>query len=309
MLPAAEVPTIVDPPAGRVWTANARVVGGRALATLGDGGYDEGSRARQIGRRLFARPRFAETDMLSIQLDTTSPRLVFWRAVMLRALARHPADRALQAMVAPVRAWGGRAEVDSVGYRLIRTFRAETIKNAYVAYLGTPDDGTTSHAANSAEQTLRILLRARPPALVPPGYPGWDGLLDASLADVARAVRTDAGGRIGAFTWGAWLHADVRHPLAQAIPLLGLLTDPQDQPMPGDAGTPRAQHRGGGPSERLVVSPGHEERALFHMPGGQSGAPFAPYYLTGHRDWVEGRARPLLPGATRWTLTLDPNLH
>ncbi|WP_294391004.1 penicillin acylase family protein [uncultured Sphingomonas sp.] len=306
MLPPDQVPTIMDPGDERVWTANARVVGGAALTRLGDGGYDDGSRAREIRRRLFARARFVERDMLSIQLDTAAPRALFWRSVMLRALARHPDDRGLRAMIAPVKAWNGHADTGSVGYRLIRAFRLEIIKNAYVAYLGVPDDSRTSYAGPGAEQALRTLLRRRPPALVPPGYASWDALLDAGLGDVAKQVRGAAHGRVDRFTWGAYMHADVRHPLGKAIPLLRLITDPADHAVPGDGGAPRAQYAGGGASERLVVSPGHEAQGLFHMPGGQSGAPFAPYYLAGHEAWLNGEPRPLLPGLTRWTLTLHP---
>ena len=54
----AEYPRIVDPPGGRIWTANARVVDGEALAKLGDGSYEIGSRARLIRDRLMAKDRF-----------------------------------------------------------------------------------------------------------------------------------------------------------------------------------------------------------------------------------------------------------
>jgi penicillin amidase len=305
--PPDEVPTIIDPPNARVWTANARVVGGAALRKLGDGGYDDGGRAREIGRRLFAREHFAERDMLAIQLDTTSGRARFWRGVLLRTLARHDDPRS-RAMIVTLMQWNGRADANSVAYRLIRTFRANVIDKAYAAYVGAPDiKHPKNYALPSAEQAMRTLLRARPPGLVPPAYASWDAFLDTSLAALNNSIDTAAGGDLRRFGWARWLHADVHHPLAGAIPLLGLLTDPKDQGMPGDGGVPRAQYRGTGASERLVVSPGHETEGLFHMPGGQSGAPFAPYYLAGHRDWVEGRAAPLLPGPTKWTLTLRPN--
>ena len=301
-----EVPTIVDPADARVWTANARVVGGAALSKLGDGGYDDGSRAEEIGRRLHARDRFAERDMMAIQLDTTALRMRFWQDLMLERLGRKKEPR-FAAMAAAVRGWNGRAEADSVAYRLIRAFRLAVLARAYAAYVGPSDDlAPRGYNLSSAEQALRMLLRARAPALVPPGYANWDAFLDADLYDVAKGVETDAGGKLDRFTWGAWLHADIHHPLAQAVPFLGWLTDPKDQPMPGDGGVVRAQYRGAGASERLVVSPGHEAQALFHMPGGQSGAPWAPYYLAGHRDWIEGRPAPLLPGKAKWTLTLTP---
>lgn len=302
-----EVPAIVDPPTGRLWTANNRVVGGAALARLGNGGYDDGARAREIARRLFARDRFAPADMLAIQLDTIAIRARFWQAELLRALARHGGDPKLAAMAAPVRAWRGTADADSIGYRLIRTFRVHIISNAYAAYLGRPGDPTApNYGAPSAEGALRRLLRARSPALVPPGYASWDGFVDAGLRDLARAVADEAGDRLAAFTWGAWMHADIHHPLASAIPLLGRLTDPPDRAMPGDSGVPRAQYRGGGASERLDVSPGHEAEGIFEMPGGQAGNPLSPYYLAGHEDWIAGHPTPLLPGPTKWRLVLRP---
>jgi penicillin amidase len=65
---------------------------------------------------------------------------------------------------------------------------------------------------------------------------------------------------------------------------------------------PRVAGRKFGQSERLVVSPGHEEQGIFNMPGGQSGHPLSPFFLAGHADWVNGKATPLLPGPDRHML-------
>ena len=86
------------------------------------------------------------------------------------------------------------------------------------------------------------------------------------------------------------------------VPLLGA----PPRGLPGDAGLPRAQSGNHGPSNRFVVAPGREETGILHMPGGQSGHPGMPYYLSGHRDREEGRASPFLAGPTEWTLTLVP---
>jgi penicillin amidase len=69
---------------------------------------------------------------------------------------------------------------------------------------------------------------------------------------------------------------------------------------------PRVQGSRFGQSERLVISPGHEDQSIFHMPGGQSGHPMSPFYRAGHEAWVKGEATPLLPGATVHTLMLKP---
>jgi penicillin G amidase len=47
-LAGEDYPRVVDPPSGRIWTANARVVGGERLAKVGVGGYDLGARQGQI---------------------------------------------------------------------------------------------------------------------------------------------------------------------------------------------------------------------------------------------------------------------
>jgi penicillin amidase len=62
-----------------------------------------------------------------------------------------------------------------------------------------------------------------------------------------------------------------------------------------------------GASERMVVSPGHEDEGFFHMPGGQSGHPLSPYYRAGHEAWATGEATPFLPGRAGHVLRLTPS--
>jgi len=63
---------------------------------------------------------------------------------------------------------------------------------------------------------------------------------------------------------------------------------------------------GFGASERFAVSPGGEATGILHMPGGQSGHPWSPFYRAGHEAWVRGEPTPFLPGPTQHTLTLHP---
>ena len=78
------------------------------------------------------------------------------------------------------------------------------------------------------------------------------------------------------------------------------------EPLPGDRDMPRVQGPAFGASERFVVSPGHEEEGIFHMPGGQSGNPLSPFYRAGHQAWAHGVPTPFLPGPTVHTLRLHP---
>lgn len=304
MLAPGEVPVVLNPPSGRIWTANSRVVGGEAFARLGDGGYDTGARAGRIRDLLFAKDRFEPKDFLAIQLDDASVRNRFWRDLLLQEIERRPDDSELQAMKRFVADWGGRAVPESVGFRLVDRFRRAVLFGLYEAYLGGVPEGRfrRTYAPSQGEGAARRLMLERPQGLVPPGHLSWTAFLDDALATLRKEVDGDP----AAFRWGEVGKAGVRHPLSRLLPPLGLITDPVDRSVPGDVSTVRAQAPGFGASERFAVSPGHEGEGLFHMPGGQAGNPRAPYYLAGHADWLEGRAAPFLPGPTRWTLVLQP---
>ena len=124
-LAPAEYPRVVDPPSGRIWTANARVVGGDMLAKMGDGGYDLGARQGQIRDDLLALDKARESDMLRIQLDDRALFLARWQKLLRGVLTPDAAagDPRRGEARRLVEAWGEHASVDSVGYRVVRAFR------------------------------------------------------------------------------------------------------------------------------------------------------------------------------------------
>ena len=131
-------------------------------------------------------------------------------------------------------------------------------------------------------------------------------MIGAGLSKTLSAIATEAGGKVDAFTWGAANRAGIKHPLSEALPGLGLLLDPPNEPQPGDAYQPRVARPSFGVSDRFVVAPGQESMGIFHMPTGQSGHPLSPYYNLGHDDWVKARPTPFLPGETKWQLRFQP---
>ncbi|ACJ00144.1 penicillin acylase II, putative [Rhodospirillum centenum SW] len=308
-LPPDRVPAVIDPQAGRLWSANSRVVGGEAFALLGDGGYAHGSRARQIRDALLAQERFDEKALLAIQLDDRGTVLDRWHGLMLEAVKARADDPAVADMLAYLTDWDNRAVPEAVGYRLVRTFRAELLTALYGAFVAPPEtEGPAAFrlASRQADEPAWRLLTERPAHLVPPGFAGWDAVVAAALDKVREDVAKAAGGDLSRYRWGERNRAAIRHPLSRFVPGLGWLTDAPADRLPGDVYQPRAQSPSFGASERFAVSPGREAQGLFQMPGGQSGHPLAPYYLAGHDDWVAGRPVPFLPGPARWTLRLEP---
>jgi penicillin G amidase len=219
-------------------------------------------------------------------------------------------DPLSQHMLKEVATWGGAAAVDSIGYRLVRSFEEEAVRLIYGGYggiikaLAGADAGPVT--SRRAEIPSLRLLTERPRHLVPPPFQSWNDVMNALHDRLAARVQEEAGGDLARFTWGQRNRSAIHHPLALAVPALGLLTDPPDVPLPGDTPLPRVAAPGYGSTERFVVSPGHEGDGIFEMPVGEASNPMSQYFLAGHSDWVEGRPSPFLPLAPRWKLILTP---
>jgi penicillin amidase len=307
-----EYPRIVDPPSGRIWTANARVVDGEMLREVGYGGYDLGARARQIRDDLLAIDKATPEDMVKVQIDDRAFFLVRWRDLLLKTLtpdatAKDPRRAEMRRFVDD---WGGRASADSVGYRLVRDFRttlAQQVLEPLTAPCKAADPRFTWNRIPFYEGPLWALVTDRPPHLLDPKYATWDDQLLAA-ADAVVASLTKDGARLADQTWGKRNAAQIQHPLSRAVPSLARFLDMPKDELPGDSNMPRAQSPENGASERLAVSPGREAEGVFHMPVGQSGHPLSPNYADGHAAWVKGEPRPLLPGPPVHVLTLRPSV-
>jgi penicillin amidase len=310
-LSPTEIPRIIDPPSGQIWSANNRVCTGEDLVKVGDGGYDRGARAKQIRDRLSQLENATPGDMLSLQLDDRALFLERWWSLLLRVLepevVAHDARR--KALRHQVETWGGRATVNSVAYRMVWEFRLRTVQavlSPLTARCRTADPDFRLRNLHTLEAPAWALVTQRPMHLLDPRFPSWDAQL-LSVVDQMLTAESVDGSSLKGKTWGRENSARIEHPLSPALPWLGRWLNMPAEPLPGGrSDMPRIQGPDFGASERLVVSPGVEERGIFHMPCGQSGHPLSPFYRTGHDDWVHGRPSPLLPGPAVAALVLRP---
>ena len=310
-LAPSESPRLIDPPSGQLWSANARVCSGEDLVKVGDGGYDRGARAKQIRDRLSQLEKATPSDLLELQLDDRALFLDRWHSLILDVLKPETVagDSRREALRRQVEKWGGRATVDSVGYRMVWEFRLRTVQ-AVLSPLTTrcreADPDFRLRDLHTLEEPVWALVSQRPMHLLDPKYLSWDALLH-SVVDQMLAVESVDGSSLETKTWGRENTAKIRHLFSESMPWLSRLLDMPADPLPGGrSDMPRIQGPDCGASQRIVVSPGAEERGFFHMPCGQSGHPLSPFYRDGHDDWVHGNPSALLPGRTSATLVLKP---
>jgi penicillin G amidase len=313
---AVDHPHIADPPVGRLWTANQRVVAGELEAVIGDdevdvgaGGYDIGARARQIrdGLLSLAAPA-TEADMLAIQLDSRALFVARWRDLLLAlidedAMNDAPLRREFRALVSD---WKSEASADAVGYRLVRAFRGNTLDALWRSLsAGLLGDKVATRRPAQFESAGWRLVNERPTSIAPPGGGQWRAFLLARL-DAAIGDLLEDCASLSACTYGLSDPVAVRHPLSRAVPLLSVLLDMPTLPLSGDHHMPHVQDGAFGASERFAVSPGREADGYLELPGGPSGHPLSPFYRSGFEDWAEGKPTPFLPGTPAHRLTLTP---
>ncbi|MBZ2206982.1 penicillin acylase family protein [Massilia soli] len=312
-LAPSDYPVLRNPAGGQLSTANSRQLNGAGAQVIGDGGFDIGARNRQVRDQLSALGTGADVaGVYGIAMDDRAIFMTPWRERALKvldaaALEGKPQRAEFQRLLK--QSWSGRASVDSVGYRLARHFMwslHEVLYGGANAQMASLDEKATAGSASSRwPAVVARLLDEQPAGWLPSSYRSWK---DVQLAAIDAVIEdlTEDGKQLSAATWGERNTATIVHPIGNAVPFLKRwLSAPADM-LPGDANMPRVAGAKFGQSQRMTVSPGREEEGVFNMPGGQSGHPLSPFFLSGHQDWVAGKATPFLPGAAKHTLVLAP---
>ncbi len=306
-LPIADYPVIKNPKDARLWTANSRQLGGEGGARIGEGGFDLGARGQQIRDRLFAlrdKP-IDEAALYAIQLDTEARFMKRWATRMQDVATQNPTLPNAAETSRLLAAWNGRADEDQAGYLLAKTFRQKVLDQLWKSWMATATGNTAKATWDQRFEYAGVqALDAKAPHLLPQPFETWDAFLAAQLtAATDELIKTH--GSLANATWGKSNFAIIRHPLSRAVPALSYFLDMPRTAFSGDSNLPKVVAGNFGGSQRIVVSPGHEETAIFTMPGGQSGHPLSPFYGAGHRDWLDGVAAPLLATAPIYTLRLS----
>lgn len=310
-----QYPSVLNPENNRLWTANSRVVGGEMLQKIGNGGYALGARAGQIRDDLFALTTFNEKSLLAIGLDERALFLKRWHAFILNTVLKEQSltdskhFTEVKSILTEEKSLSAR--VDSVSYRLVRNFRINVRDLVFSELNNTFSKLDNAYKFRSirhqVETPLWQLITQQPDNFLMRPLNSWQALFNQALQKtIDDMITLDTGEKqtLTKATWGQQNTTAIKHPLSKGIPYIGQWLDMPANALSGDSYMPKVQGKSFGASERMVVSPGHEESGIFHMPTSQSGHPWSPYYGKGHDDWEQGKPSPFLPGKTKYKLTL-----
>ena len=308
-LTSQDYPQIKNPEHQRLWTANSRVIGGQAYNKIGNGGYALGARAKQIKQRLFEQEQFDEQALLDIALDTDARFMKRWQTFMLKQVLTEEAIKAnpnWQEVHQQLNNQALAADIDSVSYRIVRNFRKNVFNIVFESleqHLTNKDPAfNISTIKSRLEVPLWQLITRQPDNFMWLPRDSWQDIFHEALSKTLNDITQN--GHLAEATWGQENAANIQHPLSKAVPLLSWLLDMPKDPLPGDTFIPRVDGGSFGASERMIVSPGHEQQGIFHMPTSQASHPWSPYFGVGHQDWVQGKPSAFLPSKPAYQLKL-----
>jgi penicillin amidase len=308
-LPYSAYPQIYQPASGQLWTANSRMIGGKALELIGNGGYDLGARGQQIRDALTATAQHNEQSLHAIQLDHRALMLSRWQQLLLDTVLTKDfvTEHQLESYQDYVLKDASQASIGSVGYSLVRAFRTKTLELTFAPLTALLEQNKLSgrDLKFSLETAAWEMLRQQRTDTLPATFSSWRELLQQAVLQSKHKLEQDYGSLAKA-NWGNLNKSAIVHPLAAALPVFGDWLNMPSMPMNGDSHMPRVQNKVHGQSERMVVSPGKEAEGILVIPAGQSGHPLSPFYEADHQFWLKEQPLGFLPGEQKYLLKLQP---
>lgn len=309
-----QLPRIVDPSVGFVVSANNRGVDQNYPFTVGHA-FANGYRAYRITERLQVMDLINEDEMFRLQLDTKVGVYGYYRDIALSVLNSDLLTKRpeLQEMRYYLEQWDGHANDDSQGLAMLIQFRMALAKALLEPILHACRmlDKEFEYSWAHLDIPLQALLRENNLELLPNQesmhYSDWNTFLLTVLEQTAQELMAEHSIQsLTALTWGKVNIADYVHPLSRGIPGMSSLLDLPRDSLPGCDFCIRVNDELFGATERLVISPGHWEDGILHMPGGQSGHPLSKHYRDQHRYWVNGQPIHFASEAYQHSLKLMP---
>lgn len=309
-----QLPRVVDPSEGFVVNANNRNVDQNYPFTVGHA-FTNGYRAHRITERLHEMDLIDENEMFQLQLDTKVGVYEFYRDIALSVLNSSLLSKRpeLQEMRNYLEQWDGYANEKSQGLVMLIQFRVALAHALLEPFLHSCRmlDNKFEYGWVHIDIPLQALLREKNLDLLSNQeqmrYSDWDAFLLTVLEQTAQKLMDKYSAQsIAELTWGKVNIAEYVHPLSQGIPgAASFLNLPRD-PLPGCDFCIRVNNESFGATERFVISPGHWEDGILHIPGGQSGHPLSEHYEDQHYYWVNGQPISFVEEAYKHYLKLKP---
>lgn len=291
-VPASELPSLRDPAAGAIVTANNHPVPDdwpTALGFVGDDPY----RAQRIVELLGDEGGWTVEAVQRIQMDVTSAQALELLGFLRGLKSKDPRVAPLLELL---RAWDGELRVDSAAAAIYEVWMIELLDVIARHHLG--DELFSDWRALRGEFFRRVLLGDAADLCRQPGVRDCTHAAEIALGRARIALERRASGDPASWQWGELHRLELHHPLAFTRGLARRLD--VREPSPGDRFTVNV----GGyrladftqvwhASYRQVIDLADWDRARWILPSGQSGVPARAHYRDLVAPYLRGEGLPL----------------
>jgi len=307
-IPFDKLPSVFDPPAGVLATANSRISPDKYPYSISTE-WDPPWRTNRIYQVLESGRKFSAADMLSLQTDVYSAfdRFCAERFVYALDHVKGLSKRAQQARDL-MRDWDGRLTVDSAAATIENRSQYELRRLLLEPKLGAaPKEASGSGGRPNPQNVpkatptqfswksyhwfsssiwLQNVLEKQPKEWLPEGQASYETLLAAAVE--AAVSNPDAPQDLAKWRWGAFSPIDIEHPVLGRLPLIARWTAPGLHDQSGGGLTVKQVGRTFGPSERYTADLSDLDQSTLNIVTGQGGNLLSPYYMDQWNAWYEG---------------------
>ena len=324
-IPYDQLPSVLDPSAGIIATANARITPDDYpyAITLN---WADPYRVERINHLLSdavaSNHALTPADMLRIQTDVHSEFDLLIAQRLAYALDHtaltHKDPRLLQAANL-LRDWNGDISVNSPAAAIVAAVRPEIwsmllapqVRAHNHTRIGNMqlDEILDLYKWGEIDTALELILQNTPARWLPHTFPNWNDF----LATATQRVLSHAPHNLSTFTYGPDHPIEIPHPIfgshSPISTMLGAATGTGLHPNSGDATTVKAAGLHFGPSERFTADLSNPDNTHANITTGESGNPASPWFLDQFQPWLNGTTftLPLDHPTIQHTLTLTPN--
>ncbi|HXO20762.1 MAG TPA: penicillin acylase family protein [Thermoanaerobaculia bacterium] len=303
-IPFAAMPSLANPAAGFLVTANNKVVADNYPYLIAHD-YADPYRARRITDLLAAIPKATVADMERIQADTYSAPAA---ALCPYLAAVHPANRLEEQALGLVRGWDLRFETASAGAAIYYAWYSRLLEDIVGDELG-PDLMRDFRPILRAQTPMFLRLMAEPrnrwfDDRRTPRIETRDDIVRRSFTTAVRWLSRRLGGDPAEWTWGRLHTIQFAHqPFGQSgIAPLERLFNSRTFEVPGEVFTVNGESPvltrpftvGVGVSQRLIVDLADLSRSLAINSTGQNAQLFHPHREDQIPLWSRNEYRPML---------------
>lgn len=278
-IPFEQLPSLYNPPAGFILTANQRIVGTDYPYFLSRQ-WPPPYRARRIFQLLEQKSKLTAEDFRRIQGDTYSFAGVNFATEFLKTIksSETPVEGKLLETVRELEKWNGHADADSKAALLVGAMRTVFQTRILNAALG--QDLAKLYTWANAATFIDHVLTEKPALWLPKEFKDYTELFRACEADMRSGLVARLGADESKWTWGQLAPVRFPHPLL-ALPAGEQFLIPP-VPQNGGGGTVNA---GRGVSMRMIADLSNWDKTQMGLPLGSSGDPASPHWKDQLDDW------------------------